>query len=111
MLAPSTLDVATVDTLPEIADPAAPVTEPTAPAEVQPRWTLATRIAFRLCFLYFSLYVVSTQMLGGLLPFSWVRQPRRHGADAARHHLDRHPRLSCRLCLFVPDDRQRRQDR
>lgn len=38
-----------------------------------PRWNLLTRNGFRLSFLYFSLYVVATQMLEGLLPFSWVR--------------------------------------
>ncbi len=38
------------------------------PAEPVVRWTLATRIAFRLCCLYFSLYVIATQMLSSLLP-------------------------------------------
>jgi hypothetical protein len=72
MHAPVTSDVATIDTPPEaLAAPAPP--EPHAPpADVQPRWTLATRIAFRFSFLYFSLYVVTTQMLGGLLPFQWT---------------------------------------
>jgi hypothetical protein len=75
MHAPATLDVATIDTLPEaLAAPAQP--EPAPPAEVQPRWNLATRIAFRFSFLYFSLYVVTTQMLGGLLPFEWVPNTR-----------------------------------
>jgi hypothetical protein len=32
-----------------------------------PRWSLATRIAFRFCFLYFGLYIVLTQMLTSLL--------------------------------------------
>jgi hypothetical protein len=72
MLAPSTLDVATIDTVPEIDAPLAAPAQPASRPDVQPRWNLATRIAFRLCFLYFSLYVVSTQMLGGLLPFGWV---------------------------------------
>ena len=31
------------------------------------RWSPITRIAFRFCFLYFSLYVLLTQMLNGLL--------------------------------------------
>src|SRR5882672_10579449 len=35
--------------------------------ELAARWRLATRIAFRFCFVYFGLYVVCTQMLGGLL--------------------------------------------
>ena len=75
MHAPATLDVATVDTLPDtLAAPAPP--EPQAvPADVQPRWNLATRIGFRFSFLYFSLYVVMTQMLGGLLPFQWMPNP------------------------------------
>jgi len=30
------------------------------------RWSLGTRVAFRVCFLYFGLYVLTTQMLGGL---------------------------------------------
>src|SRR5580765_4157437 len=69
MLAPSTLDAVTIDTLPETAPP--PAVPPLAvQVEPQPRWTLGTRIAFRLCFLYFSLYVLTTQMLGGLLSFS-----------------------------------------
>jgi uncharacterized membrane protein YphA (DoxX/SURF4 family) len=37
--------------------------------QVQPRWNLPTRIAFRCCFIYFTLYVVFTQMFQGLLPF------------------------------------------
>jgi hypothetical protein len=46
-----------------------PVTFPgQRPAVEQPvRWSLATRIAFRFCALYFGLYVLTTQMLGGLL--------------------------------------------
>jgi hypothetical protein len=31
------------------------------------RWSRLTRIAFRLCFVYFGLYVMTTQMLGGLI--------------------------------------------
>jgi hypothetical protein len=43
-----------------------------APTEPEARWSAATRIAFRFCFLYFGLYVLTTQMLGGL----WVlRKP------------------------------------
>lgn len=30
------------------------------------RWTAATRLAFRFCFLYFGLYVLTTQMLEGM---------------------------------------------
>ena len=56
------LDVATVDGAREQAAAAAPVQE-AAPI----RWRLATRIAFRLCVSYFGLYVISTQMLNGLL--------------------------------------------
>ena len=56
------LDVATVDGLRDQVAAAAPVQE-AAPI----RWRLATRIAFRLCVSYFGLYVISTQMLNGLL--------------------------------------------
>jgi hypothetical protein len=38
-----------------------------AEAPARPAWTAATRIAFRFCFLYFGLYVLTTQMLNGLL--------------------------------------------
>jgi hypothetical protein len=31
------------------------------------RWSAAVRVAFRLCFVYFGLYILTTQMLGGLL--------------------------------------------
>lgn len=34
-----------------------------------PRWSAATRVAFRFCFIYFGLYVLTTQMLGGLIAF------------------------------------------
>lgn len=47
-------------------------TPPTSPAPVPAvRWPAATRIAFRFCFLYFSLYVLTTQMLGGM----WIQVP------------------------------------
>jgi uncharacterized membrane protein YphA (DoxX/SURF4 family) len=38
-----------------------------AAASSAPRWSIATRIAFRFCFLYFGLYIVLTQMLTSLL--------------------------------------------
>ena len=60
MLAHSPVDVVTLDVAPLPAARLEPVERPV-------RWRLRTRIAFRLCFLYFSLYVITTQMLGGLL--------------------------------------------
>jgi hypothetical protein len=71
MLAPTAFATATLDTRPDtIPDAAtAPIAAAVSEPESQPRWSLVTRIAFRLCFLYFSLYVLSTQMLGALLPF------------------------------------------
>src|SRR5688572_12313866 len=60
MLAHSPVDVITLDVAPAPAAPPEPVERPV-------RWRLRTRIAFRLCFLYFSLYVITTQMLGSLL--------------------------------------------
>jgi hypothetical protein len=36
-------------------------------ATQQVRWNAAVRVAFRFCFVYFGLYVLTTQMLGGLL--------------------------------------------
>ena len=41
---------------------------PAPRAEAMP-WSLTKRIAFRFCFLYFTLYVVAAQMLGSLFPF------------------------------------------
>ena len=61
MLAHGPADLAVLDVLPTAVALPAPVVE-------QPvRWRLRTRITFRLCFLYFGLYVLTTQMLGGLL--------------------------------------------
>jgi hypothetical protein len=60
MLAHSPVDVITLDVAPLPAAPPQPTERPV-------RWRLRTRVAFRLCFLYFSLYVVTTQMLGSLL--------------------------------------------
>lgn len=44
-----------------------PAPEPASTAAPVPRWKLATRIAFRFCFVYFGLYIVLTQMLTSLL--------------------------------------------
>jgi hypothetical protein len=52
-----------------LATPATVVLTP----EPAVRWNAATRIAFRFCVLYFGLYVLTTQMLGGLWP--WTRVP------------------------------------
>lgn len=66
-----------LDTLPP--DVLTLATRDVAPAALaQPaRWNLATRIAFRFSVLYFGLYVLTTQMLGGLLilPFDSVNLP------------------------------------
>ena len=57
-----TLDPLDIVTLPPPV--AAPLErEPIAPAPV--RWRLATRLAFRISFLYFTLYVLTTQMIAG----------------------------------------------
>jgi hypothetical protein len=59
------LDVASQDTI-EIAQPTA----------VVQHWSLATRMVFRFCFLYFGLYALITQMLGGFLLFpKWEMPP------------------------------------
>jgi hypothetical protein len=42
------------------------------PAE---RWHAATRAAFRFCFVYFTLYVLTTQMIGGLWVIPKVNPP------------------------------------
>jgi hypothetical protein len=43
-------------------------TVPPSTAAGQAPWNIATRIAFRFCFIYFGLYVGSSQILSGLLP-------------------------------------------
>jgi len=45
----------------------ASMTEPTV--NVVPRWSVATRVAFHFCFIYFGLYILLTQMLTSLVPF------------------------------------------
>jgi len=44
---------------------------PPSPAKlaIPEHWSLATRVAFRFCFVYFGLYVVTTQMFRGMFPF------------------------------------------
>ena len=51
---------------------ASPPTTDAAPAS-RVRWNTSTRIAFRFCFLYFAMYVLATQMLGGIIviPGDW----------------------------------------
>jgi hypothetical protein len=39
------------------------------------RWNLALRISFRFCFAYFTLFCLSNQILGGLLPIPKVNIP------------------------------------
>jgi len=54
-----------------------------APAHIAPlnpesqslHWSLATRIAFRFCFIYFGLFCLSTQVLAGLFPIPNVDTP------------------------------------
>jgi len=41
---------------------------PTVETDAAPRWRLITRIAFRLCFIYFGLYILLTQMLQAMVP-------------------------------------------
>ena len=60
MLAHAPVDPGVVDVMAAPAAPPATVERPV-------RWRLRTRVAFRLCFLYFSLYVITTQMLDGVL--------------------------------------------
>src|SRR5271154_6468073 len=40
-----------------------------------PRWNLASRVAFRFCFVYFGLYCLATQILGGSFPIPKVDVP------------------------------------
>jgi hypothetical protein len=57
-----------LDTIPvELDTPV--VTAPVPAAELEPRvrWSLLTRVAFRFCALYFTMYVLFTQMISSLL--------------------------------------------
>src|SRR5580693_584276 len=40
-----------------------------------PHWSVASRVAFRFCFTYFSLFSLATQILGGLFPIPKVDIP------------------------------------
>ena len=40
-----------------------------------PQWSAASRVAFRFCFVYFGLFCLGTQILGGLLPIPSVDIP------------------------------------
>ncbi len=58
----------TLDVAPEtVASPLQP--------DVPVRWNPATLIAFRFCFVYFGLYVLTTQMLGGLIVLPGIDVP------------------------------------
>jgi hypothetical protein len=45
------------------------------PVVLMPGWQWGPRIAFRFCFLYFGLFCLSTQILGGFLPIPKVDIP------------------------------------
>ena len=52
------------------------VETPVAETATEPalrHWSLATQIAFRFAFLYLGLYVLTTQMLRGLIPFGLIK--------------------------------------
>ena len=46
-----------------------------APEPRSAEWRLPTRIAFRFCFVYFSLYCVATQILNSVLAFPYIDFP------------------------------------
>jgi uncharacterized membrane protein YphA (DoxX/SURF4 family) len=50
------------------------VAQPQPEAQVQ-HWSLAARVAFRFCLLYFGLFCVATQILGSLFPIPKVDIP------------------------------------
>ena len=53
---------------PEVETPAV-LPRVDAPADVRPRWNLATRIAFRFFAIYFAFYILLTQMFNALFNF------------------------------------------
>jgi hypothetical protein len=52
-----------------------PASDAAPETRTEASWSLATRTAFRYCVLYFGLYVLTTQMLAGMLPISAFRIP------------------------------------
>jgi len=59
-----------MDTQVEVALP-----QPELPLLPVPQWSLASRSAFRFCFVYFGWYCVATQILGSLFPIPKVDIP------------------------------------
>ena len=58
----------------EEAVSSAPQADPQSQSEACP-WPLAARLAFRFCFVYFSLFCLTTQVLGGLIQIPKVDIP------------------------------------
>jgi len=54
---------------------AEPRIEPAGPVAPIARWSLAKRLGFRFCFVYFGLFSLTTQILGGLLPIPALQFP------------------------------------
>jgi hypothetical protein len=52
-----------------------PQTEPLQQESLAPHWSFASRIVFRFCFVYFSLFCLTTQIFGGLFPIPKVDIP------------------------------------
>jgi hypothetical protein len=52
-----------------------PQTEPLQQESLTPHWSPTSRIAFRFCFVYFSLFCLTTQIFGGLFPIPKVDIP------------------------------------
>ena len=55
--------------------PALAVPADTVEAVKPVRWSLATRIAFRMCFIYFTLFSISNQIIGGLIVIPKLNLP------------------------------------
>lgn len=51
------------------------LTRAARPAGLSPHWTPGLRVAFRFCFAYFTLYTLSTQIIGGLIQIPEVDLP------------------------------------
>jgi uncharacterized membrane protein YphA (DoxX/SURF4 family) len=54
---------------------AQPHIAPLQPEAQVPHWSLAARVAFRFCFVYFGMFCVATQILGSLFPIPKVDIP------------------------------------
>lgn len=73
--------------VPEPIGAVVPVEHATVVTQPARRWSLPTRIAFRFCALYFTLYILTTQMFFGLFQLPWGRLPSPEANQTLRNYV------------------------